>query len=707
MFTKGLSTLRVNTVTPGPYFSDHCAIELSVSVPKSKIERKNVKFRKTAEIDPASFVSDLDLTGLESEEDLNILLVRYSRELRRVLDIHAPEIERKITIRHKNRWFKPELCDQKRKVQQRECVWRKYHQQHQWEVLKRERKVYRSMLASIRTEVLSDKVKECNNNSGKLYDLVKELTNTKAKNPLPEASSEEELANQFVDYFMNKIKNIREALDKYPEYSPSNIAKGQLNTFTEVTQDQVIYYMKKMPTKGCKLDPIPTKLFKQFAPNNLPLITRIVNLLLKEGVFADNWKVAIIRPLLKKVGMELITQLYCPVSNLSFLSKLVEVAALDQFNAHCEEYDLMSDYQSAYHKILAVKLQWLKSLMTSCGTWKNKKPQPSQYVIYHQLLTQFLTKFFLEVLYNKFGVTGKALEWFRLYLEGRKCKVNVGTSYSRDHDLNFSVPQGICVGPVAYSAYASTIQEAVNSSEFAANTELSAYSEPNLNHIDLHGYADDHGIKRFFIPKPLQEKQTITLLEEALLRIKTWMDLNHLKMNTAKTEFIVFGSKQQLKKVEVASINVNGDSIPRSEVIKYLGTWMDQHLNFRQHILKKCNVAMINLQRIKAIRKILTVEATETLVRGLVTSHLDYSNAILHGLPEVDIQKLQRVQNYAAEIILKKNKYDSSIGALKELHWLPINLRINHKILSLTHNCIHGKAPKYLQDLLTFYKGGR
>ena len=184
------------------------------------------------------------------------------------------------------------------------------------------------MLTSIRTEVLSDKVKECNNNSGKLYNLVKELTNTKAKNPLPKASSEEELANQFADYFMNKIKNIREALDKYPEYSPSNTAKGQLNTFTEVTEDQVIYYMKKMPTKGCELDPIPTKLFKEIAPNNLPLITRIVNLSLKEGVFADNWKVAIIRPLLKKVGMELITQSYHPVSNPTFLSKLIEVAPL-------------------------------------------------------------------------------------------------------------------------------------------------------------------------------------------------------------------------------------------------------------------------------------------------------------------------------------------------------------------------------------------
>ena len=92
-----------------------------------------------------------------------------------------------------------------------------------------------------------------------------------------------------------------------------------------------------MPTKGCELDPIPTKLFKEIASNILPIITRIINLLLKEGVFADNWKDAIIRPLLKKVGMELITKSYHSVSNLSFLSKLIKVAALDQFNAHCEE----------------------------------------------------------------------------------------------------------------------------------------------------------------------------------------------------------------------------------------------------------------------------------------------------------------------------------------------------------------------------------
>ena len=126
----------------------------------------------------------LTWTSLVSNQKktLTFLWSNTPRELRRVLDIHAPDIERKITIRHKNPWFKPELRDQKRKVQQREHVWRKYHQQHQWEALKRERKVYRSMLTSIRTEVLSDKVKECNNNSGN--SLTSKLKNLSPRHHL-------------------------------------------------------------------------------------------------------------------------------------------------------------------------------------------------------------------------------------------------------------------------------------------------------------------------------------------------------------------------------------------------------------------------------------------------------------------------------------------------------------------------------------------
>ena len=107
---------------------------------------------------------------------------------------------------------------------------------------------------------------------------------------------------------------------------------------------------------------------------------------------------------------------------------------------------------------------------------------------------------------------------------------------------------------------------------------------------------------------------------------------------------------------------------------------------------------MWNIRKIKNIRSVLTKKACETLILGLVITQLDYANALYIGLPECDLQKLQRVQNIAAKVVL--NDVDNSYNSLKRLHWLPINLRIKHKVLTLVYKSLHGQAPEYLQDLL-------
>ena len=167
--------------------------------------------------------------------------------------------------------------------------------------------------------------------------------------------------------------------------------------------------------------------------------------------------------------------------------------------------------------------------------------------------------------------------------------------------------------------------------------------------------------------------------------IKDWMDSNRLKMNTTKTEFIMFGLKKQLQKCTTETLKVNDDMVPVSNTIKYLGAWLDQHLSFRTHIKKKCQTAMMNLQRIKTIHHMLSQEACHQLILGLVMSHLDYVNAILKNLPQREIHKLQRIQNMPAKIVLCKSKYESSWESLQELHWLPIHRWIQYKILTLVY----------------------
>ena len=165
------------------------------------------------------------------------------------------------------------------------------------------------------------------------------------------------------------------------------------------------------------------------------------------------------------------------------------------------------------------------------------------------------------------------------------------------------------------------------------------------------------------------------------MSVKEWMDENCLKMNSGKTEAIIFGSRQQISKTITKSMCINGRNIEISDCIKYLGIWTDQHLTFKYHIKMKCKMAMWNLPKLKTIRSVLTTEAANTLAMGTIISHLDYCNSIYSGLPETDLPKLQRGQNIMAKTVLGKEKFADPTDCLRTLHWLPIKYRVEYKNL--------------------------
>ena len=90
------------------------------------------------------------------------------------------------------------------------------------------------------------------------------------------------------------------------------------------------------------------------------------------------------------------------------------------------------------------------------------------------------------------------------------------------------------------------------------------------------------------------------------------------------------------------------------------------------------------------------------LVHAYITSRVDYCNSLLYGLPNYQLNKLQRVLNASARLVCNAPRFCHISSLLRGLHWLPVKARIEFKILLITFKAIHGLAPKYLCDLLTF-----
>ena len=119
------------------------------------------------------------------------------------------------------------------------------------------------------------------------------------------------------------------------------------------------------------------------------------------------------------------------------------------------------------------------------------------------------------------------------------------------------------------------------------------------------------------------------------------------------------------------------------------------------HIGEICSKAFPGLYNIRQIRKFLTMISTKTLIHAFVSSHLDYCNALLFGLPKYQLARLQKVQNAAGRVTFQIAKFDHITPALIDLHWLPVTFRVQFKLLLFVYKSLHNQSPPYIKDLLS------
>jgi len=164
-------------------------------------------------------------------------------------------------------------------------------------------------------------------------------------------------ADDFAAFFKDKVDAVRTSTAATASYDvPFKAMTSTLGSWTAVTVDEVEKLIASALNKTCQLDPAPTWLVKEMRGLLAPFVGLLFNKSLDTSCFPAEFKQAVVRPLLKKSGLDTAEMKnYRSVSNLSYLSKLLEKVVQDRLRVFFDSHDLMPPTQSAYRKFTALR----------------------------------------------------------------------------------------------------------------------------------------------------------------------------------------------------------------------------------------------------------------------------------------------------------------------------------------------------------------
>ena len=351
------------------WLSDHVTVLCNLHLKKPDSCFVERTFRKIKNISVRDFHDDL-AHGLSNhgtncvEEMVN----HYNSTVETVLDTHAPKITSRIAVRPQRQWFTEDIRHFKQKKRQAERRWCHSRTEHDYQCFMFRKQVlaeqiklakqryYSSLLAEqiklAKQRYYSSLIRESESDPKTLFRVIRSLLYQNKSSALPSCSSDLLLANQFSEYFLHKVSNIRamfeQVLQEQANADKEQVCVASMSEFENISQDGIRRVIARAPTKSCTLDPMPTSLLKNSLDVVLPTITDIINTSLITGVFPSTIKSAVVIPLLKKPTLDLTFNNFRPISNLSFLSKLVERVVANQLTIYMNQHDLGEPLQSAY-----------------------------------------------------------------------------------------------------------------------------------------------------------------------------------------------------------------------------------------------------------------------------------------------------------------------------------------------------------------------
>ncbi|CAB4024934.1 Hypothetical predicted protein, partial [Paramuricea clavata] len=334
---------------------------------KPPLEQAEIYYRKLNNVNMDSFNEDLKVLDLNDDYDLSVLIDKYENTLKETLQQHAPQKRRIITLRPLSPWYNEEIGQEKRIRRKLERRWRASGLCIDRQLYVKQCETVNAMIKNAKTTYYSSVISSNAHNQKVLFSTVDKLLHRKPEKRYPTTSSTTELVNKFSDFFNNKIAIIWKELAIDSSHCNQRNQEEQYAqcvkfiNFQEVTEHEIENVIDKVGKKSCELDPVPAKIFQGCQKTLLPIITKISNKSLQSGCMPEILKEAVLKPKLKKDSLDYEEYTnFRPISNLKFLSKVIEKVAAGQLLEHLANNKLEEPFQSAYKRFHSAETTLLK-----------------------------------------------------------------------------------------------------------------------------------------------------------------------------------------------------------------------------------------------------------------------------------------------------------------------------------------------------------
>ena len=430
------------------------------------------------------------------------------------------------------------------------------------------------------------------------------------------------------------------------------------------TQNEVEALIKSLPYKTSSgHDNISNVLLKKISNNIKYPLSIIFNKSMLHGKFPDAMKLADFSPLYKSKDQNECTN-YRPISLLLTISKLLEKIMYKRTYNFLEQTGQLYNSQYGFrtgHSCENAVSELLAEII--------KGNQEGLYTVSMLLdLSKAFDTLEHEVLLKKlerYGIRGIANNWFRDYITNRKIRTKCTvastgkTEYSEYKAIKFGTPQGSCLGPLIFIIFTNDLHKQLqhcNSILFADDTTLYK-SHRNLKYLNW-------------------------CIEDDMKTIVKWFQVNKLTLNIEKIVCLLFQKQGQSKEI---TIKVDNITIQNTHETKFLGIWLDEHLNWTTHIQKLILKLTRNTNLLKYNQNLMPIHTKKLVYHSHITSHLQYGLLLWgNNATESQLNKLQKIQNKCLKYLLPKETPDNASKKLNILNIRDmlklVNLKFGYKL---------------------------